>query len=305
MNHLSVKRSYSYGTCGCRLKPVRFGYFYRHDDNSRQQRYRCTGCRKTFSDASFSPAFRQKKRHLNGPLLQWFASGLSQRRLSINLRINRKTVVRKFLFLGHQSALYLDRDLSRHAPSKLVQFDDLETFEHSKLKPLSVCMMVVASRRILGFSVAQMPCKGKLAKRSRKKYGSRRDQRKRERDILFKKLKPHIDPNAKIQSDQSPHYPASVKTHFPNAQHEMFLSRRGCVVGQGELKSGGFDPLFSLNHTFAMFRANINRLFRRTWNTTKKRHCLKLHIAIYALFHNWKLIPRTKQRPTAYHMLMI
>ena len=47
-----------------------------------------------------------------------------------------------------------------------------------------------------------------------------------------------------------------------------------------------FDPLFSLNHTFAMLRANVNRLFRKTWCTTKKPQRLADHLALYALYHN-------------------
>jgi len=64
---------------------------------------------------------------------------------------------------------------------------------------------------------------------------------------------------------------------------------RGCVAGQGELKKIGFDPLFSLNHTYAMMRANINRLFRRTWNTTKDPRKLRDHIDLYVWYHNSEL----------------
>ena len=62
------------------------------------------------------------------------------------------------------------------------------------------------------------------------------------------------------------------------------------MTGQGELKKLRFDPLFSLNHTCAMLRANINRLFRRTWCTTKKAACLKRHVAVYVRFHNTVLL---------------
>jgi hypothetical protein len=47
-------------------------------------------------------------------------------------------------------------------------------------------------------------------------------------------------------------------------------------VGQGELKRGGFDPLFSLNHTAAMFRDRLKRLSHRTWCTTKRPDRLQL-----------------------------
>ena len=42
------------------------------------------------------------------------------------------------------------------------------------------------------------------------------------------------------------------------------------MTGQGELRDKRFDPMFALNHTCAMLRANINRLFRRTWCTSKR-----------------------------------
>ena len=96
--------------------------------------------------------------------------------------------------------------------------------------------------------------------------------------------------NARIFSDQNPHYEPDVKKHFPEALYKTYKGRRGCVVGQGELKSGGFDPLFCLNHTAAMLRANMNRLFRRTWCTTKTVFGLEDHIAIYARAHNERIL---------------
>jgi len=142
----------------------------------------------------------------------------------------------------------------------------------------------------LGFRVAKMPAKGLLVKRALKKYGIRKDERKKKRNELFEEIKDFVKEGALIKSDENPHYIYDVKKHFPKSKHERFKGKRGCVVGQGELKGGGFDPLFSLNHTYAMFRANVNRLFRRTWNTTKIPERLGLHMAMYALYHNLKLI---------------
>jgi len=172
-----------------------------------------------------------------------------------------------------------------------MEFDDLETFEHSKCKPLSITLAVEhGSRRILGFRVAQMPAKGPLAKMAMKKYGPRKDERIVKREELFIELKDLLAPGAVIKSDKNPHYAPAVAKHFAGHIHRTFKGRRGCVVGQGELKRGGYDPLFSLNHTAAMLRANINRLFRRTWCTTKKRERLELHLALYAINHNFRLL---------------
>ena len=91
---------------------------------------------------------------------------------------------------------------------------------------------------------------------------------------------------ATLTSDENPHYGRFIRRHLPGVTHLTHPGRRGCVAGQGELKKIGRDPLFSLNHTCAMLRANLNRLFRRTWCTTQHRDRLSDHLAIYVNFHN-------------------
>jgi len=178
--------------------------------------------------------------------------------------------------------------------ARLIQFDDLETFEQTKCKPLSVTLAVEeGTRRILGVEVSQMPAKGKLAQRSRELYGERRDERARGRRSLFRKIGPLVHEDVIVKSDENPHYQKSLEKHLPSAKHVAYRSRRARPNGLGELKKGGFDPLFSLNHTCAMLRANINRLFRKTWCTTKKAERLYAHLALYIDYHNRRLIPAT------------
>jgi hypothetical protein len=98
--------------------------------------------------------------------------------------------------------------------------------------------------------------------------------------------------NPTITSDMNPKYPSWIRPHYPEANHITVKGRRGCIVGQGELKKIGFDPIFDLNHTCAMIRANINRLFRRTWCTTKRPDRLELRLYLYAHFHNTVLIQK-------------
>lgn len=218
------------------------------------------------------------------------AGGVSQREAARILKLNKKTVVRKFRLAGLKALEELPKQNARYGLATEVQFDDLETFEHTKLKPLSVTLMVESkSRRVLGFKVSSMPAKGLLARESRKKYGFRHDGRSRAREKLFREVKPFIHPQARIRSDSNPHYPYSVKKHFPQAKHETVLGGRGAIVGQGELKKLKFDPLFSLNHTCAMLRDRIKRLSRKTWCTTKRADQLALNIALYAVEHNRRL----------------
>ena len=266
------------------------GRYQRRSDGVRVARGRCLDCKRTFSDASFDVCFAQKKRHVNHPLWMLLVSGVSLRRVSKILRISRTTSARKLLFLGRVARHEL-RESLRHQPKiECVEFDDMETFEHSKCKPLSVSLAVESgTRRILGFEVSQMPASGLLAKKARRRYGPRPDRRLIGRKRLLRMVRRLSKPSVLIKSDENPHYLPLIRELFPRGEHLRYKGRRGCVVGQGELKRGGFDPLFSLNHTAAMFRANINRLFRRTWCTTKKREALTAHLALYSVYHNQNL----------------
>ena len=276
-----------------RPKVIRFGSFYRRSDSRFIQRFKCTECSRTFSHATFSAAYRQKKRQFNHTLRGILCGGFSQNRAAKVLGLNRKTIARKVIYLGELGALEIE-GLNKMLPrAAVLEFDDLETIEHTKCKPLAVSVGVeYKTRRIVDLAVARMPAKGRLAKKAREKYGPRKDERKEARRELFTRLQTAVLPNALIKSDMSSHYTHDIRKYFPNAEHKVFKGRKACVVGQGELKKGGFDPIFSLNHTFAMFRDNLKCLVRKNWCTTKKPEMLVHRLMMYAAYHNTELIKR-------------
>lgn len=271
---------------------VRHGSFYRTSDSRLLRRWKCLTCQKTFSQATAHPCYRQKKRKVNYPLYKLLCSGVSLRRSAKILNLNRITVVRKFHFLAAQAQLRQKSFLRRFEVDKLgeVIFDEMETFEHTKMKPVSIPLATTQSRVILVTEVAPMPAKGLLAAKARKKYGYRRDERPLALKRLFDALKPITQREALFKSDQNPTYPFHLFRAFPEARHETTKGGRSCVVGQGELKKLKWDPIFSLNHTAAMLRANLNRLFRKTWCTTKTLKGLRAHLDLYTDYHNQVLL---------------
>ena len=275
---------------------LRKGYYWRSSDRRRIPRFHCQRCNRSFSVGTFDPCFRQKKRTLNSSLGSLLCSCVSQRRLALLLGINRKTVVRKFIFLGIQAfqsqlGRLEERSLSGNPVSE-VYFDEMESFEHSKCLPLSIPIAVEArTRKILAFQVCSMPSKGPLARISVRKYGHRPDHRSYAARSVLEQVGVLLAPGSQIKTDENPKYPRWIQSSLPRSLlHRSYLGKRGCIVGQQELKKVGFDPLFDLNHTCAMIRANINRLVRKTWCTTKKRERLFLHLALYAEFHNEVLV---------------
>ena len=270
-------------------KIVRFGSYYRTSDSKWIQRFRCQTCKAGFSRATFQSCYRQKKRQKNVLLRKLLCSGVSQRRAARILNVHRITVVRKFLFLSLEATFALNYKNYNAEKIKIMEFDDMETFEHSKCKPLSITLAVESqTRRILGIEVSRMPPKGLLARV--KKYGPRPDERPFGRKRLFEDIRSFILEDARLKSDSNPHYPKDVAQFFPNAKYSQYLGKRGAITGQGELKKVRFDPLFSLNHTAAKFRADVNRLFRRTWCTTKNPGRLRAHLILYSVYHNEHLV---------------
>jgi hypothetical protein len=282
---------------------VRKGVFFRASDSRSVKRYYCKNCKRHFSSATLSPAYRQIKRRLNSEVLKLKCSGVSQRQCARLLATTRRTVVRKLLFLSkvavNLNEQLLDRELGQgKQPLAQVQFDEMEAFEHTKCKPLSIPMLVSPERFILGVGVCSMPAKGLLAGVSRRKYGPRDDDRQAAIAELFSRVRHRIVSDVEVLSDECPRYPKPIREWFPEGTHKTTKGRRGCIVGQGELKKTEFDPLFAFNHTAAMLRAHINRLFRKTWCTTKKPDRLLAHINLYVLYHNRRIAQQLAKRRT-------
>ncbi len=269
---------------------IKDGRYFRPSDGQTIQRYKCTECKKRFSRATFNQAYRQNKRKVNYKLWELLCSGVSLRRAARLLRVHPVTVSRKLRYLGVQKRKEHDLFLKNLGPIYNVQFDDLLTVEHSKCKPLSITLVVEkASRKILGVEVSKMPATGRLAHFAVQKYGKRIDERMIGLDRLFTRMQEVIAQDGVITSDEHPFYPNIVNKYFPSTQHIRVKGARGAITGQGELKKLQYDPLFSLNHTCAMLRANINRLYRRTWCTTKSVERLEDHLYLYIDFHNKRL----------------
>ena len=281
--------------CAFPFLTIRDGTFRRAEDSKTIQRFRCKTCGRRFSHATFSESYRQKKRRINHPLLNLLASGVSQRRAAILLRVHRRTVERKFPLLARRARTLNEKHLSRFKGRIFnLQIDDLITKENSKLKPLSVSIAVDEDRRlILGAEVSKIPAFGHLSRLAIKKYGYREDEHFAGLTRLFQRITPLVSTEVLIKSDEHLRYPGFISAYLPKAKHLQFKSERGCIAGQGELKKVQFDPLFIVNHTCAMLRANVNRLIRKTWCTTKDPKRLKDHLDIFIYFYNQELLRKS------------
>ena len=277
---------------------VKDGHYYRRDDSRRIQRYKCKICSSRYSKATHTLEFAQKKRRFNKMIRANLASGMSMRSCAYNLNLARKTIERKFVYLAKKARINQKELLRMWAQNPLaeIQFDDLISSVHTKLKPISVSVVVNSKNlKILGARVAEIPAFGKIAEISRRKYGKRANQHPQTLSKLLFELKASISPFVEFKTDEHKRYPEIIAKHFPRASHKTFKGLPVSIVGMGELKSKSFDPLFAINHTLACFRGGMNRFFRRTWCTSKSLQHTQDHIDIFIDYYNEK---KDKMRKT-------
>lgn len=217
------------------------------------------------------------------------------RRSAILLKVHRKTIERRLPFLAQKCRRLNQKHLSLlKGRIHNIQIDDLITKENSKLKPLTVTIAVDQDRRtILAAEVSQIPSFGHLSRLAVKKYGERKDEHYSGLTRVFQKIAPIVNEEVLVKSDEHQRYPSFISAYLPRAKHLAFKSERACVAGQGELKKVHFDPLFIVNHTCALLRANINRLIRKTWCTTKDPLRLQDHLEVFIYFYNQHLLRAT------------
>jgi transposase-like protein len=272
------------------------GSYWRKCDQQKVPRFLCKACGTRFSPATGSPDFAQKKRYINNDVRTLLCSGVSMRRCALLLKVTRITINRKLLYWSEESQIRNGNQLLQQDEIAFVQFDEMETFEHTKYKPLAIALAVNSrNRQILGIEVNSMPPKKKLDEKALKKYGERENKRPEGIRNLLETIKPFLTKNAELYSDKCPIYPKIVQEVFdedPNFEitHKQTLGGRSSIVGQGELKQKEFDPIFALNHTAAMIRDNVGRLVRRSWKISKRAVYLAHHLHVYIAYHNEMLI---------------
>jgi len=191
-------------------------------------------CKRGYSTARNSIHYNQKRRDINPWVIKLISAGVSQRKIARLLNVSKNTIAPKIHFLSQICEELNKSFLYQIGPTPGVQLDEAETFEHTKLKPITIPMIAHNPLRfILGIKAAPMSAKGLLAKKSIAKYGKRVSYRRKCITRLLEDLPEYVGKIQVVESDECPLYPKIVKACLPEAEHITHKGRRGCVVGQG------------------------------------------------------------------------
>ena len=103
----------------------------------------------------------------------------------------------------------------------------------------------------------------------------------------MKKICPNFECKSELDVIKDGLYAKYISKYLHSCEYKTYEGGRSCVAGQGELKRKGFDPLFAINHTCAMFRDSINRLVRKSWCSTKDVQKLQQQVDIFVAYYNF------------------
>jgi transposase-like protein len=299
-------------TINCESQIIKIGKIYLKADRKSVQRYKCKNCQKTFLD--FEKIKRNKKEKLYSlrkQVQELYCMGTTLRDIAKSLDISRATVSNKLNECSIDSKKdvvenrYMKLKMKNYIPE--IVFDELETYEHTKLKPISVGVAYdYNNNQIISMTTASFKPRGRYAFIFRKDpeklayykhiLATRVDNRQEAIIQSFRNIKIYLE-----GTNKKPIIITDGKRAYLTAIREVF-GDHGCVhivVISKDLKKTftGFNyevpkSKFSFESLLGTMRAKLSRLSRATFIHTKDIDWLQKTLYVYADFWNKRHVSR-------------
>lgn len=257
----------------CQSKTVKkIGYY--KTKSARVQRYKCKICNLSFSKRTHSENYRCRKQKLQRKIVEMYCEGMSQRAIARVLKINRKTVERYFIKNAHKARSENLKNLEdKRNLTTFIQIDELETFEHTKRRPLAVQTSIRSKTgEILSMKVCTIPIRAlNVAQTYLKEWNSQVNRKTKLTEMLLETQKAANPENITISCDGYREYLVITKNIFGKDNVEIYESKANVQ---------------KIDLFFAKLRQDISRLRRKTLATTKRRYRLQQHLDLYIRYHN-------------------
>ena len=251
-------------------------------------RFRCRGCRRTFSSQTFRHDYRDRRPDCNELLFVFLASGVGLRQSGRWLKLTISSVQRKMRKLA-RTCRGLHRNLCRELPrGRTYLLDEEETFEAASIRPLTM-PLVIERKTWFVVAAAVGPIRRlaragtrrrRLQERDEQLRGRRRDRSRACVRLVLRRLAQLAgDAPLVLRTDEKPSYRSIARRIFgARLQHETTSGSRPRTTS---------NPLFAINTTMAMTRDNCGRLRRRSWLVSQRGRCLRRHLHIFVAYRNY------------------
>ena len=251
------------------------GWLKNKKENKPIRQYQCKVCNSRFSVNSIKTTKLQKKPELNKKIMVLYCEGNTLRGMARILKVDYKTVVRKFRFMAEQARLrHIQAMNEKEIVTRYIQFDEMETFEHSKEKPLGIELSIrPKTGQILSAKVCRIPIKAlTLTPTKKQAYKLKTDRKKVFMEMMYETAKALNENYSVLSCDGNP--------------QSIQLAKIMCPKSLIETHVNDYAGMWRLNHTCAKLRHHISRLKRKTWATTKDRKFLQMHLDLFIAYQN-------------------
>lgn len=299
-------------TLNCESNVIKIGKVYLKADRKDVQRYKCKTCNITFINVEALERHKKEKRYsLRKQVQELYCIGTTLRDIAKALGVSRTTVADKLnecSIDSHTRLISLDFKFINHQfgfKNPIIVFDELETYEHTKLKPISVgvaydfrnnkiIMMKTASFKARGrYAMLFMKDPIKLAYYNRVK-AERIDNRQEMILESFKIIKGYLegcDVKPTIITDGKRAYLTAIKEVFGDdgCHHQVVITKDLKSLKKQTYKGARMalpSAKFSFESLLGTMRAKLSRLSRATFIHTKDINWLQKTLYVYADFWN-------------------
>ena len=251
------------------------GWLKNKKENKKIRQYQCKSCKARFSVNSMKDTKWQKKPKLNNKIMTLYCEGNTLRGIARILEINYNTVVEKWRFMAGKAKIkHLTTLKHCEIITKYIQFDQMETYEHTKKKPLGIALSIrPKTGQILSAQVCRIPIRALTVSKTESVLYNKKTNR---REAFYKMLsdtKHCLDKGYSVLScDGEPQAVSIAKLMCPDSLIETHVN--------------DYAGMWRLNHTCAKLRHHISRLKRKTWATTKSKDYLQMHLDLFIAYQN-------------------
>jgi transposase-like protein len=252
-------------------------------------RFRCRLCHRTFSRQTFRADYRQKKPHLNAACLELMTACVGLRQAARVLRVARRTVERRFLWLGRHADDFLANRLRGARLTGPFHLDEMESFEANRYQPVTVPVLIDSRTLFLvGSDVGPLRRKGRMTPTQHRLRAAHERRHGRRPSHSAHTVRRVLAPLDRLSPPDRPLVLHSDhKSLYGRLGRRLFGARFAWQPHDASARRDRANPLFPINHTNARLRHFLARLRRRTWCVSKLRRCLRGHLRIAALWMNY------------------
>lgn len=237
------------------------------------QRYQCKACSKLQSKRTFSDNYRMRKQRMAKKIEAMYCERMSLRGIGRVLKVNRKTVEKYFLKMAKKAEIENLKNLdNREIVTSYIQFDSLETFEHTKRRPLGIHISIRAKTgELISAKVHKTDIRALAVSQTKiREWNSQTNQMQSLCEMLLETKKAFNRINTTIACD--------------GYRPQINLTKKIC--DESFVNVSVLPENKKIDLTMLKLRNDISRLSRKSLCSTKKAERLQNHLDLYINYNN-------------------